>query len=129
MKQKLGHRTKDILGSVQSGRAGLGNIVHRQFSTQEPKDRREMVIEEVHAIDKERRSATAAGFARQCAWSSWEETEERKLSWPNLVHAEPLRISFSSDRRMTSFLHQQTSNKGAVATTIPAVPVTKQVPP
>ena len=38
-----------------SGRAGLGNIVHRHFSTQEPKGRREIVIEDVRAIDKERR--------------------------------------------------------------------------
>lgn len=87
-------RTKDIVGAVQDSRAGLGNNVHRWFSAQGPKGRREMVIEEVRAIDEERRSATAAGFAKQCAWSCWEEAEQRKLSWPTLAQMEPLRISF-----------------------------------
>ena len=73
-------RTKDIVGAVQDSRAGLGNNVHRWFSAQGPKGRREMVIEEVRAIDEERRSATAAGCAKQCAWSCWEEAEQRKLS-------------------------------------------------
>ena len=60
-------RTKDIVGAVQDSRASLGNNVHRWFSAQGPKGRREMVIEEVRTIDEERRSATAAGFAKQCA--------------------------------------------------------------
>ena len=46
-------RTKDIVGAVQDSRAGLGNNVHRWFSAQGPKGRREMVIEEVRAIDEE----------------------------------------------------------------------------
>ena len=44
-------RTKDIIRAVQSSRAGLGNNTHQWFFAQEPKGRREMVIEEVHAID------------------------------------------------------------------------------
>ena len=28
-----------------------------------------MIIEKVRAIDNERRSAAAVGFAKQCAWS------------------------------------------------------------
>ena len=35
-----------------------------------------MIIEKVRAIDKERRSATAVGFAKQCTWSCWEESEQ-----------------------------------------------------
>lgn len=38
-------QTKDIVGAVQGGRAGLGNNVHRWFSAQGPKGHREMVIE------------------------------------------------------------------------------------
>ena len=53
-----------------------------------------MVIEEVRAIDEERRSATAAGFAKQFAWSCWEDAEQRKRSWPILAYMEPLQISF-----------------------------------
>jgi len=56
-------RTKDIVGAVQSDRAGLGNKVHRWFSAQKPRGHPEMVIEEVRAIDKEGRTVTAAGFA------------------------------------------------------------------
>ncbi|KAL9976412.1 hypothetical protein ACROYT_G013711 [Oculina patagonica] len=50
--------------------------------------------EEVRAIDEEKRSATAAVFAKQCAWSCWEEAEQRKRNWPTLAQMEPLRISF-----------------------------------
>ena len=35
-----------------------------------------MIIEKVRAIDKERRPATAVGFAKHCAWSWWEESEQ-----------------------------------------------------
>lgn len=87
-------RTKEIVGALQGRRAGLGNNLHRWFSAQGPKGRREMIIEEVRAIDEETRSTTAAGFAKQCAWSCWEEAEQRKLSWPTLAQMEPLRISF-----------------------------------
>ena len=48
---------------MQRDRAALGNKVHRWFSAQEPRGRREMVIEEVRVIDKETRSATAAEIA------------------------------------------------------------------
>ena len=61
-------RAKDIVAAVQSDRAGQGNKVHRLFSAEEPKGRRKMVIEGVHVIDEESRSATAAAFSKQCAW-------------------------------------------------------------
>ena len=53
-----------------------------------------VIIEEVSAIDEETRSTTAAGSAKQCAWSCWKEAEQRKLSWHTLAQMEPLRISF-----------------------------------
>ena len=119
-------RTKGIISAVQSSRAGLGN---RWFSAQEAKGRREMVIEEVHAIDEERKADLAAGFAKQCTWTSWEEAEQRKLSWPTLSTWSHCGSASSLDQPMTSSLHQQTSDNGPSSMTTPAVSVTKHVSP
>lgn len=38
--------------------------------------------------------ATAAGQAKQCAWSTWEGAQARKLSWSSIMTMEALAISF-----------------------------------
>ena len=43
---------------------------------------------------EEKRVATAAGQAKQCAWMNWEEAEARKLSWSSPMTMEPLALSF-----------------------------------
>ena len=53
-----------------------------------------MVITELKMIEEEKKVATAAGQAKQCAWMNWEEAEARKLSWSSLMTMEPLALSF-----------------------------------
>ena len=45
-----------------------------------------MITDEVHVIDEEVRSTTAADVAtKHCARLYWKEEEQRKLSWPSLA--------------------------------------------
>ena len=85
----------DIVGAEQSDRTGVGIKLHRWISVQEPKGRLEMVMDDVRVIDEERRSATVAGFVKQCVWYKMEREQTRKqLSWPSLPRMEPLWIRF-----------------------------------
>ena len=85
---------KEVIGATQTGRAGLGSTPHRWFSREDSRGRRDMVITELKMIEEEKRVATAAGQAKQCAWKNWEEAEARKLSWSSLMTMEPLALSF-----------------------------------
>ena len=85
---------KEVIGATQTGRAGLGSTPHRWFSREDSRGRRDMVITELKMIEEEKRTATAAGQAKQCAWMNWEEAEARKLSWSSLMTMEPIALSF-----------------------------------
>ena len=85
---------KEVIGATQTGTAGLGSTPHRWFSRKDSRGRRDMVITELKMIEEEKRVATAAGQAKQCAWMNWEEAEARKLSWSSLMTMEPLALSF-----------------------------------
>ena len=45
-------------------------------------------------IEEEKRVATAAGQAKQCAWMNWEVAEARKMSWSSLMTMDSLALSF-----------------------------------
>ena len=85
---------KEVIGATQTGRAGLGSTPYRWFSREDSRGHRDMVITELKMIEEEKRVATAAGQAKQCAWMSWEEAEARKLSWSSLMTMQPLALSF-----------------------------------
>ena len=89
---------KEVIGPPPpppgTGRAGLGSTPHQWFSCEDSRGRRDMVIMELKMIEEEKRGATAAGQAKQCACINWEEAEARKLSWSSLMTMEPLALSF-----------------------------------
>ena len=85
---------KEVIGATQTGRAGLGSTPHQWFSKEDNKGRRGMVITELRMIEEEKRTATAAGQAKQCAWMKWEGSQARKLSWSSLMTSESLALSF-----------------------------------
>ena len=85
---------KEVIGATQTGRAGLGSTPHRWFSCEDCGGHRNMVITELNMIAEEKRVATAAGQAKQCAWINWEGAEARKQSWSSLMTMEPLTSSF-----------------------------------
>ena len=87
-------KIKDIIGATQTGRQGLGSTTHRWFSEASTTERRRMITDEVRVFEEEKRTAIAAGQAKQCAWTKWTEVESRKLSWSRLMSIEPLALTF-----------------------------------
>ena len=87
-------RFKEICGATQLGRAGLGQKNHMWFSRQFTVGAREMVIEEVRHLEEQKRKAKAVCFAKQCAWTNWDQAEPKKIPWPAFFTIEPLRLSF-----------------------------------
>ena len=87
-------RITDIIGVTQNNQAGLGSTSKMVFSKMDPKEKRDMVSEEVRMFEEEQRKASAVTQAKQCAWTKWNGIEPIKLSWKSLIAMEPLAISF-----------------------------------
>ena len=88
-------RHKDIVGSVQLGREGLGVNHFKPFSTGSDKEKRDAVVQEVRRSEQEKRMVHLVGCSQQGQCLSWQEmVVERKLSWKELWKWEPARTSF-----------------------------------
>ncbi|XP_073696141.1 uncharacterized protein [Garra rufa] len=87
-------RQKVLVGSVAQGRAGLGSRRTPRYDKAEGKERRSLILEEVRAGVEEKRACQMAGMRQQGAWTRWEQTVERKVTWTELWKAEPYRIKF-----------------------------------
>ena len=85
---------KDIIGVIQTNRAGLGSTSKKVFSKVGPKGKRDMVGEEVRIFEEEQRKANAVTQAKQCDWRKWSDIVPIKLSWKSLIAMEALVISF-----------------------------------
>ncbi|XP_053183947.1 LOW QUALITY PROTEIN: uncharacterized protein LOC128367182 [Scomber japonicus] len=87
-------RHKALLGTVASGRAGLGAIPQPRHDKAQGKDRRHLVLKEVRAGVEEVRTSRMVGMRQQGAWTRWEGALERKLTWNDIWKTEPQRIKF-----------------------------------
>ena len=87
-------RMKDIRGVTQTNRTGLGSTNNKVFSKVGPKEKRNMVSDEVKMFEEEQSTATAFTQAKKCACTKWDDIEPIKLSWKSLIAMEPLVISF-----------------------------------
>ncbi|XP_051969484.1 LOW QUALITY PROTEIN: uncharacterized protein LOC127634119 [Xyrauchen texanus] len=85
---------KRLVGVVTRGRAGLGSFSTPHIDTTKGKERRCLVQEEVRAVVEEERTCRTVGMRQQGAWTRWENTIERKVTWAELWKAEPHRIKF-----------------------------------
>ena len=87
-------RMKEIIGTVANGKAGLSLHPQRWWSKKSTSNRRKMVSEEIHHLEEVRCFATAVGQRKQGAWTKWESTKHRVVTWSNLKHMEPNKLSF-----------------------------------
>lgn len=87
-------RHKELVGPVAIGRAGLGSTPIIHYNKLKGKERRDLAQKEVRAGIEEQRASQIVGLRQQGAWTRWEETMERKISWAELWRSEPYRITF-----------------------------------
>ena len=53
-----------------------------------------MVSKEIHHLEEVMRIVTAVGQRKQGAWTKWESTKDRAVTWGNLKHMEPQKLTF-----------------------------------
>ena len=85
---------KEIIGTVANGKAGLGLHPQRWWSTESTLNRRKMVSEEIHHLEEVTRLATAVGQRKQGAWAEWKCAKHWAVTWTDLKHMEPKKLSF-----------------------------------
>ena len=85
---------KEIIGTVANGKAGLRLHPQRWWSKESTVNRRKMVSAEIHHLEEVRRFATAVGQRKQGAWTKGESAKDRAVTWSDLKHMEPKKLSF-----------------------------------
>ena len=91
---ELALRMKEIIGTVANRKEGLGLHPQRWWSKESTANRRKMVSEEIHHLEEVRCFATAVGQRKQGTWTKWENAKDRAVTWRNLKHMEPKKLSF-----------------------------------
>ena len=90
---QLKHR--EVVGRVQSGRAGLGRGKTPLFWSKASKvDQKAMVVAEVVRTEQERLSVKSVSQGQQGRWTSWEGLTDRPMSWADLWKIPQARLSF-----------------------------------
>ena len=87
---------KEVLGATQSNRHGLGYASEKKvwWSKATNHERRQLVIQEIRNEAEGARYQTAVQQGQQGQWTSWEDALQRSLSWNDIWHLAPLRVSF-----------------------------------
>jgi hypothetical protein len=87
---------KEILGATQTNRHGLGFGQEKMvwWSQASDKERRELVLDEIRHVEETSRVQTAVQQRQQGQWTTWEQALQRSLSWNDIWHMGPLRLSF-----------------------------------
>ena len=87
---------KEILGATQTNRHGLGFGQEKTvwWSQASDKERRELVLDEIRHVEETSRVQTAVQQRQQGQWTTWEQALQRSLSWNDIWHMAPLRLSF-----------------------------------
>ncbi|XP_075304756.1 retrovirus-related Pol polyprotein from type-1 retrotransposable element R2 [Odontesthes bonariensis] len=68
-------RHSELVGTVATGRAGLGSNPRPSYNKVKGKERRQLIQEEVRPGVEEVRCSRAVGMCQQGAWTRWEEAD------------------------------------------------------
>ena len=87
-------RMKEIIGTVENGKAGLGLYPQHWWSKESTLNRSKIVSEEIHHLEEVRHFATAVGQRKQVAWTKQESAKDWAVTWRDLKHRKPKKLSF-----------------------------------
>ena len=80
--------------TMANGRAGLHLHPRSWWSKESTINKRKMVWGEIHHLKEVMHIATAVGQRKWAAWIKWESEKDRAVTWGNLKHMEPQKLSF-----------------------------------
>jgi hypothetical protein len=87
-------RHLDIIGTVTTGRQGLGCITRSRWKTANATERRSMVQVEVRKTVEEGRHVRAVSMKKQGNWLRWDGARQKKLTWADVWKMESHKLSF-----------------------------------
>ncbi|KAK3758461.1 hypothetical protein RRG08_058731 [Elysia crispata] len=87
-------KIKEVIGQTQTDRKGLGSSTTKWWSKAEGKEKRDMVINEMRLNEDSRRVQKAVQQPQQGQWTNWDNALRKSLTWNEIWHMAPLRISF-----------------------------------
>ena len=88
-------RFRDVIGATQTGRHGFGYGSSRVWwSSASDRQRRDLVVREVHDKEEAARYHTAVQQSQQGQWTAWEEALQRSITWSDIWHMPSFRLSF-----------------------------------
>ena len=80
---------KEAISSVTTWRAGLGLHPQLWWQKETTKNKRKIVSEEIHHFEERKRLAIAVVKSKQGAWTRWENTKDRIITWRDIKQMEP----------------------------------------
>ncbi|GFO39080.1 reverse transcriptase [Plakobranchus ocellatus] len=87
-------KMKKVIGETQTDRRGLGSTTAKWWSKTEDKEKRDMIIDEIRNKEDSTRVQKAVQQPQQGQWTYWDTAIQRSLTWNDIWHMAPLRISF-----------------------------------
>ena len=66
----------------------------RWWSKETTKNKRRMVSEEIHDFEESKRLAIVMAQPKQVAWTRWENTKDRTITWSDIKQMEPKQFGF-----------------------------------
>ncbi|GFO20742.1 reverse transcriptase [Plakobranchus ocellatus] len=87
-------KMKEVIGQTQTDRRGLGSTTDKWWSKTEGKEKRDMIIDEIRNKEDSTRVKKTVQQSRQGQWTNWDTAIQRSLTWNDIWHMAPLRISF-----------------------------------
>ncbi|GFO47393.1 reverse transcriptase [Plakobranchus ocellatus] len=87
-------KMKEVIGQTQIDRRGLGSTTAKWWSKTEGKEKRDMIIDEIRNKKDSTRVQKAVQQPQQGQWTNWDTAIQRSLTWNDIWHMAPLRISF-----------------------------------
>ncbi|GFN84933.1 polyprotein [Plakobranchus ocellatus] len=85
---------KEVIGQTQTDRRGLGSTTVKWWSKTEGNEKRDMIIDEIRNKEDSIREHKAVQQPQQGQWTNWDTAIQRSLTWNDIWHMAPLRISF-----------------------------------
>lgn len=87
-------RQKALVGTLATGRAGLGYFPKIQVGRAQDKEWHHLLQEEVQTGVKDRQICMVVGLCQQRAWTRLESTLQGKITWSNIMQAASFRVRF-----------------------------------
>jgi hypothetical protein len=84
---------KEKIGYTQTNRRGFGHGDVRWWTKASVRERGNVVVQEIREADNSKRFQKAVQQRQQGRWTTWEGALQRSLTWKDIWHMAPLRLS------------------------------------